>query len=143
MHPITHPHEPASNAHRAGVAASEPRSLRTFTPTQAVLAHSGGVYHWTADGRRLFDFTSGVLVANLGHNPPDWLRRFQELMGWTTDAAVPLTAYNAITPVEDAATRMLLDRPDVAIRIGEELRRHAAIGGGTAGAGILAGIVGQ
>ena len=34
---ITHPHEPASDAHRAGVAGSEPRSLRTFTPTQAVL----------------------------------------------------------------------------------------------------------
>ena len=109
MPPITHPHEPASDAHRAGVAASEPRSLRTFTPTQAVLAHSGGVYHWTADGRRLFDFTSGVLVANLGHNPPGWLARFHELMGWTTGTPVPLTAYNAITPVEDAATRALLD----------------------------------
>ena len=40
----------------------EPRALRTFTPTQAVLATSAGVYHWTPEGRRLYDFTSGVLV---------------------------------------------------------------------------------
>ena len=46
-------------------------ALRTFTPTQAVIAKSAGVFHWTADGRKLYDFTSGVLVANLGHNPVD------------------------------------------------------------------------
>lgn len=109
MNAITHPNEPVSDTHRAGVAASEPRSLRTFTPTQAVIARSKGVFHWTADGRRLFDFTSGVLVANLGHNPPTWLRRLQELMGWTAGEPLPLTAYNAVTPVEDLATRMLLD----------------------------------
>jgi 4-aminobutyrate aminotransferase-like enzyme len=110
MHPITHPGEPVSDAHRAGVAAGEPRALRTFTPTQAVIANSRGVFHWTADGRRLFDFTSGVLVANLGHNPPRWLARVQELMGWAGGGEpVPLTAYNAITPVEDDATRALLD----------------------------------
>ncbi len=104
-----HPGEPASDAHRDGVAASEPRALRTFTPTQAVLARSRGVFHWTADGRRLFDFTSGVLVANLGHNPPGWLRRVQELVGWDGGEPVPLTAYNAVTPVEVEASRLLLD----------------------------------
>ena len=50
-------------------ARYEPRALRTYTPTQAVLARSAGVFHWTPEGRRLYDFTSGVLVANLGHNP--------------------------------------------------------------------------
>ena len=54
------------------VAQVEPKSLRTFTPTQAVIARSAGVFHWTADGRRLYDFTSGVLVSNLGHNPTRW-----------------------------------------------------------------------
>ena len=110
MSAVTHPHEPAGNAHRAGVAATEPRALRTFTPTQAVLARSAGVFHWTADGRRLFDFTSGVLVANLGHNPPAWLARVHALMGWRDGfaACVPLTAYNAVTPLEDAATRELV-----------------------------------
>ena len=60
----------------------EPRALRTYTPTQAVIARSAGVYHWTADGRRLFDFTSGVLVSNLGHNPTSWMIRFSRYMGW-------------------------------------------------------------
>ncbi len=41
---------------------------------------------------------------------------------------------------QNVATRMLLDRPDVAINIGEELRRRAALGG-VGGAGILAQIV--
>ena len=63
-------HEPMSNEVRTSIASHEPHSLRTFTPSQAVLARSAGVFHWTPEGRRLFDFTSGLLVANLGHNPP-------------------------------------------------------------------------
>ncbi|HEX4608416.1 MAG TPA: aspartate aminotransferase family protein, partial [Urbifossiella sp.] len=112
--PIQHPAEPASNTARAAAAAVEPRSLRTFTPSQAVLAESAGVYHWTPEGRRLYDFTSGVLVANLGHNPTRWTQRFFDYMGWpatsgkgdpqrngSRDApdgyfpAVAMTAYNA------------------------------------------------
>jgi 4-aminobutyrate aminotransferase-like enzyme len=87
-----------------------------------VLARSAGVFHWTPEGRRLYDFTSGVLVANLGHNPQSWMRRFMQHMNWSqVDAAgdyspaLPLTAYNAVTPVEMAATRRLIevlqDRP--------------------------------
>src|SRR5258707_1293653 len=45
--PIIHPSEMASNAERASAFSFEPRSLRTFTPTQAVLARSAGIYHWT------------------------------------------------------------------------------------------------
>jgi acetylornithine/succinyldiaminopimelate/putrescine aminotransferase len=71
-----HAHEPKSNCIRDDLARCEPRALRTYTPTQAILAHSAGVFHWTPEGRRLYDFTSGVLVANLGHNPRSWLRRF-------------------------------------------------------------------
>ncbi|CAN5385911.1 aspartate aminotransferase family protein [soil metagenome] len=117
-------HEGHSNKQREAIAAGEPIAQRTFTPTQAVIAASAGIYHWTAEGRRLYDYTSGVLVANLGHNPISWKDRFDALMGWTEaesilkyaqyrspkgfQAAVPLTAYNAITPIEAEATARLI-----------------------------------
>jgi 4-aminobutyrate aminotransferase-like enzyme len=114
MPPVTHPAEPKSNAARDTISRIEPRSLRTFTPTQAVLAHSAGVYHWTPEGRRLYDFTSGVLVSNLGHNPTRWMERFTSYMGWRDwnwkseySPALPMTAYNAVTPVEADASRRL------------------------------------
>ena len=118
--PIVHPSELASNAERASAFSFEPRSLRTFTPSQAVLAKSAGVYHWTPEGRRLYDFTSGVLVSNLGHNPVAWMRKFFQYMGWPADGvkqangpagyfpALPMTAYNAVTPVETEASKRLI-----------------------------------
>jgi 4-aminobutyrate aminotransferase-like enzyme len=115
-----HPHESPSNATRDQIACFEPKALRTYTPTQAVLARSAGVYHWTPEGRRLYDFTSGVLVANLGHNPEAWMTRFTEYMGWRAYASgkappappgyfssLPMTAYNAVTGVESEASRRL------------------------------------
>ncbi len=114
--PLHHPQESASNTIRDGIARYEPRTLRTYTPTQAVLARSAGVFHWTPEGRRLYDFTSGVLVSNLGHNPQRWMRRFMQHMGWECppapgdySPALPLTAYNAVTPVEIEATRRLIE----------------------------------
>lgn len=114
--PLHHPLESKSNTIRDGIARYEPRALRTYTPTQAILARSAGVFLWTPEGRRLYDFTSGVLVANLGHNPQSWMRRFLQYMNWseinTTDdysPALPLTAYNAATPVEIEATRRLIE----------------------------------
>jgi 4-aminobutyrate aminotransferase-like enzyme len=119
--PLHHPHESSSNATRGHVARFEPKALRTYTPTQAVLARSAGAYHWTPEGRRLYDFTSGVLVANLGHNPGPWMERFTEYLGWRAAAAgqappapegffaaLPLTAYNAVTGVETEASRRLV-----------------------------------
>jgi 4-aminobutyrate aminotransferase-like enzyme len=135
---LHHRNEAASNAHRDSIALCEARALRTFTPTQAVLARSAGIYHWTSEGRRLYDFASGVLVANLGHNPKPWLERFIRYMGWpslrdseemvwpkldepeSNDpgslltpssflSALPMTAYNAISEVEVAASRRLVD----------------------------------
>jgi 4-aminobutyrate aminotransferase-like enzyme len=102
--------------------------LRTYTPTQAVLTRSAGIYHWTPEGRRLYDFTSGVLVANLGHNPEAWMQRFTSYLGWPRQAAsdnqaapagfffaLPMTAYNSVTAVEMEASRRLVallqDRP--------------------------------
>src|SRR5882672_11472429 len=119
---IHHAKETASNADRDLATRFEPKSLRTYTPSQAVLAKSAGVFHWTPEGRKLFDFSSGVLVANLGHNPTVWMQRFMQYMGWTGSpwqstgsngqasdyfTALPLTAYNAITPIESQASKRL------------------------------------
>jgi len=46
---IEHPGEPQSNAIRARLAAVEPASQRTYTPSMAVLARSAGAYHWTPE----------------------------------------------------------------------------------------------
>jgi 4-aminobutyrate aminotransferase-like enzyme len=112
---IEHPGEARSNAIRHVIEDREPVALRTYTPTQVAIAKSAGVFHWTADGRRLYDYTSGVLVSNLGHNPVEWQRRFFDYMGWREAPsgsgyfdAVPLTAYNAITTVEAEAVRRLV-----------------------------------
>jgi 4-aminobutyrate aminotransferase-like enzyme len=116
---IQHANESSGNSLRDQLAILEPRSLRTFTPTQAVIARSAGVFHWTADNRRLYDYTSGVLVSNLGHNPTKWMRRYAGYMGWPSEgfassdsghftSALAMTAYNAITPVEvDASSRLV------------------------------------
>src|SRR6516164_4725229 len=116
--PIHHAQEPKSNADRDLAVRFEPRSLRTYTPSQAVLDRSAGVYHWTPEGRKLYDYSSGVLVANLGHNPRRWMQHFCQYMGWTGDLlsgpaaksdeyfpAITLTAYNGVTEVETQAVQ--------------------------------------
>lgn len=116
--PIHFPSEEQSNAVRDTITAREPIALRTYTPSQAVFTKSAGVFHWTSEGRRLYDFSSGVLVANLGHNPKNWMRRFCGYMGWQPEhlaggdgyfEAVTLTAYNAITEIEAAAVDRLVN----------------------------------
>ena len=114
---IHHAQETTSNTDRDVAAKFEPKSLRTYTPSQAVLAKSAGVFHWTPEGRKLYDFSSGVLVANLGHNPSSWMQKFTAYMGWSAAPwqqagyfpALPLTAYNAITPLETQASKRLAD----------------------------------
>lgn len=120
MTPIQYRGEDQSNAVRATITRREPIALRTFTPTQAVLAKSAGVFHWTSEGRQLYDYSSGVLVANLGHNPTRWFQRLTNYMQWPSQIcgtgagvndytpAVALTAYNALTPIEaDASERLV------------------------------------
>ncbi|HEY3969030.1 MAG TPA: aspartate aminotransferase family protein [Planctomycetaceae bacterium] len=122
--PIEFPGEDLSNSVRRTIASQEPQALRTFTPSQMVLGRSAEVYHWTPEGRRLYDYSSGVLVANLGHNPLRWMKRFANYMGWTGEflgghaiestpadafvSAVPFTAYNAVTPIEAQAVARLV-----------------------------------
>lgn len=113
---IQHAGEDESNALRRRLNACEPLCLRTFTPSQLVIAKSAGSYHYTPEGRKLADFSSGVLVANLGHNPTRWWKRVTELLaldGLAQEteeftAAVPLTAYNAVTSLEIEASERLL-----------------------------------
>jgi 4-aminobutyrate aminotransferase-like enzyme len=112
---VQHSGESRSNDVRRELARIEPLALRTYTPSLAVLERSAGSYHWTPEGRRLADFTSGVLVANLGHNPATWWRRLLEYLGLdrldsagTYLEAAPLTAYNAATQLELAACQRLL-----------------------------------
>ncbi|MEX2187295.1 MAG: aminotransferase class III-fold pyridoxal phosphate-dependent enzyme [Pirellulales bacterium] len=125
-HPIIeHRGETVSNALRRRLSVVEPRSLRTYTPSLAVIAKSAGCFHWTADGRKLADFTSGVLVANLGHNSRRWWERVWAYLGLDAAqqigdadnvdgdaagfvAAAPLTAYNAATELEILACERLL-----------------------------------
>lgn len=118
--PIQHADETASNDLRRRSAVVEPASQRTYTPSLAVLARSEGCYHWTPEGRKLADFTSGVLVANLGHNPARWWRRVFDYLGLDVNnlavdppaeaflSATTLTAYNALTPLEVLASERLV-----------------------------------
>jgi len=112
---IQHPGEQQSNEIRRRMAAAEPKCLRTYTPSLAVIAQSEGCYHYTPEGRKLADFTSGVLVANLGHHPTSWWNRVISYLGLQSlkgagpfCRAATLTAYNALTDVEAEATDRLL-----------------------------------
>jgi len=113
--PIQHSGEEKSNDIRARLAAVEPHCIRTFTPSMAVLAKSAGSYHWTPEGRKLADFSSGVLVMNLGHNPTRWWQRVKDYLGLHNlksagefCEAVTLNAYNAVTEVEMLCTERLV-----------------------------------
>ena len=113
--PIQHVGEDKSNDIRQRLADVEPYCIRTFTPSMAVLAKSAGSYHWTPEGRKLADFSSGVLVMNLGHNPTRWWQRVKDYLGLHNLRsagefcdAVTLNAYNAVTEVELLATERLV-----------------------------------
>ncbi len=114
-HLVEHAGEETSNHFRHDLVDTEPVCLRTRTSSMAVLHRSAGSYHYTPEGRKLADFTSGVLVANLGHHPKRWWKRVMEYMA-LEDACgdegyhmgVTLTSYNAVTEVETEANRRLL-----------------------------------
>ncbi len=107
-YPPLHDDEPISNGLRQRLSAVEPLGQRTYTPSLAVIGQSAGSYVWTPEGRQLADFTSGVLVANLGHNPRRWWQRVCEYLQLPSDRSsddtyirmIPLTAYNGVTELE-------------------------------------------
>jgi len=115
QHPPQHAGEDRSNEIRKRLSQVQPLAQRTYTPSLAVFDKSAGCFHWTPEGRQLADFASGVLVSNLGHNPTAWWRRILDYMGLATidpdkpfTQAVPLTAYNAVTDLEVAASERLV-----------------------------------
>ena len=58
MHdPIRFPGEDQSNAARATITSIEPIGQRTYTPSQLVISKSAGTFHWTPEGRRLYDYS--------------------------------------------------------------------------------------
>jgi 4-aminobutyrate aminotransferase-like enzyme len=100
---VQHDGEDRANAVRKRLDAYVGRGHKTYTPTQAVVARAQGCWLETTDGRTLLDFTSGVLVANLGHANPD----FESAYGRYVEG-VPRNCYNAVSPLEaDAAERLI------------------------------------
>jgi 4-aminobutyrate aminotransferase-like enzyme len=101
--PIQHDQEPEGNRVRAGRSTLIGRGQSTYTPTEMVVAKAAGCYLWTADGRRLTDFTSGVLVANLGHAHKGFERACANYAG-----QLPRTTYNMLTALEVKTAKRLL-----------------------------------
>ena len=96
--------EPKSNQVRELVAQYVGRGHKTYTPTQVVVAKAEGVYFWNAEGRKLLDWTSGVLVANLGHNNPDFEAAYDRYI-----AGMPRSSYNTYTELEGMAAQRLVE----------------------------------
>lgn len=100
---IQHEDEPRSNAIRRELDRYVAHGHKTYTPSQLVVARAEGCWLETMEGNRLLDFTSGVLVANLGHGNP----AFEEAYARYT-AGVPRNCYNAISPLETKAAGRLI-----------------------------------
>jgi len=101
---IQHEGEPKANAIRERLTTVTAVGQRTYTPTQLVVDRAEGVMLHTVDGRRFIDFTSGVLVANLGHAHP----RFEELL-IAYSGQLPRNAYNMVTAIEVEASERLVN----------------------------------
>lgn len=101
--PIQRDGEPRADATRAALHSLVPRGHKTYTPAQLVVSRAYGCYLESVDGARLLDFSSGVLVANLGHDHPDFERRYAELVD-----GVPRNCYNVVSPLETQAAERLL-----------------------------------
>ena len=85
-------------------ATCEPPCAADQTPI--VWDHGEGVWVWDVDGNRYIDFTSGVLVSNLGHNHPGLVRALQR------QAARMMNCYSFRTPERvEAAERMVKTFP--------------------------------
>ena len=100
---IQHDGEPKANAIRERLDAVVGKGQRTYTPSQLTVDKAEGCYIWTVDGRKLLDFTSGVLVANLGHDHP----RFEALTRQYADG-LPRNAYNMVAEIEVIAAERLI-----------------------------------
>ncbi len=101
---IIHPGEEKGNFYRSQWAELVGHGQQTYTPTQIVVSEAKGVYLWTVDGKKLIDFTSGVLVSNLGYSHPLFEERFRKYYG-----NLPRNTYNMITPIQVEASKRLIE----------------------------------
>jgi len=101
--PIHRKGEAKANAIRRRLARVQGRGLRTYTPSQLVVEKAKGCHLWTVDGRKLIDFTSAVLVANLGHAHPLFEKLYREY-----SRGLPRNAYNMVTAIEVEASARLI-----------------------------------
>ncbi len=99
--------EPRSNEIRKLATQYIGKGHKTYTPTQLVIKRAEGVYLWNAEGRKLLDFASGVLVANLGHNHPDFEAAYQKYI-----EGLPRSAYNTLTEQEVYAAKRMIESLD-------------------------------
>ncbi len=77
---IFHTGEDKSNDTRRRLVQTEPICSAPSHHRSPYWRKSAGSYHWTPEGRKLADFSSGVLVMNLGHNPTRWWKRVNEYL---------------------------------------------------------------
>jgi len=103
MDSVQHPNEPNGNANRRRLDRLVGRGQRTYTPSQLVIEKAKGCWLWTVDGRKLIDFTSGVLVVNLGHAHAGFERLYKKYL-----AGFPRSSYSMIAPVEIEAAQRLI-----------------------------------
>jgi len=68
----------------------EPPCMADQVPV--VWDHGEGVYVWDVDGNKYIDFTSGVLVTNIGHSHPHHVKAIQQ------QAARLMNCYSFPTP---------------------------------------------
>lgn len=61
-----------------------------------------GVYVTTPEGERYLDFTSGIAVANVGHNHPKVVRAAQDQVARVIHSAVGLTVHESVLRLCDA-----------------------------------------
>ena len=100
---IKHRNEPKGNAIRRRLDKVVGLGQRTYTPSQLVITKAKGACLWTVDGRKLIDFTSAVLVVNLGHAHAEFERLYRKYA-----AGLPRNAYNMAAEVEvEAAERII------------------------------------
>ena len=101
--PIYIDNDSKSNEIRKQTIDLIPKSHKTYTPTQLVVNRAEGVRLWNPEGREFIDFSSGVLVANLGHNHPYFEERYASYI-----SNLPRNAYNMLTEIEVTAARRLI-----------------------------------
>lgn len=100
---IEHNNEPLANEIRKTADVCIGRGQSTYTPTQLVVGKAKGRYLYTVDGRKLVDFTSGVLVQNLGYSHSAF-----EKYSARYKKGLPRNAYNMVSPLHVEASRRLL-----------------------------------